>query len=77
MSHFDTGDIFSKLVVKVTVISRNPLTEEELKGFELSKDTGDSVAQMKVLEHGQLTTKQAADELVDMGKDPAVLGIQK
>jgi secreted protein with Ig-like and vWFA domain len=72
MGHFDSGN-FHKVVLKVTVVSKTQLTEQDLKGLDLTKELVDGVAQMKVLETAQLTTEQAAQELASMGK-PINLG---
>jgi len=73
MSRFEENSFF-KLVVSVTVISRTKLTEDEIKGLDVSKGLEDGMAQMKVLEHTQLTEEQGMEELKRIGKDPSFLG---
>lgn len=77
MGHFEKNDKYYKAVVKVTILSRNPFSgEEKLGELALATEQGDDVAQLKVIEHGELSPKEAIEELEGMGKTASALGIE-
>jgi len=65
-----------KLVAQVTILSRNPFSgDEDVKDLSLCMQSGEDVAQMKVMECGELEKKDAIEELQDMGKPASALGL--
>ena len=61
---------FYKAIIQVTVLSETPIENVSLKDIAYQIEEGDSVGEVKIMSHKEISSKAAAKEAIKLGSDP-------